>query len=46
MRDGKPGYERLKVGLAKLGELDLLFTFVNAVGEHNFALLATNRCWC
>lgn len=34
MRDGKPGYERIKAGLSKLGELDMMLTFVDANGEH------------
>ena len=27
MRDGKPGYERLKAGLAKFGSMDMMFSF-------------------
>ena len=29
MRDGKPGYEKTKQSLAKLGEMDIMFAFMN-----------------
>ena len=32
MRAGKPGYERLKRSLHKLGELDMMFSFCDAQG--------------
>lgn len=33
MRSGKPGYERLRTSLSKLGEMDLIATFVDHEGQ-------------
>ena len=32
MRDGKPGYERHKVSLRRMGEIDVMLAFANAKG--------------
>ena len=33
MRDGKPGYDKIKQSLAKLGEMDMMFAFMNEFGK-------------
>lgn len=44
MRDGKPGYERLKVCLDRLGEMDFIMAYNNDFGELQQLLWSPSIC--